>query len=612
MILGRLRLIRMWTIIGGALLVCTARGHAQTSSPTNLPLAYIVHAGDTVVTIARRFGITVEALDQANGLRSTKIRIGQKLFIPTSQASTILTNKTPRPGISSQGDHRVMKIIDPELQALVENITTNWNAGRTNTADIEKYIRGFDDLLSRHPGEKMEAVAQILYAEEDFYFGALGDGDIGSQLLHQLVRDYPDTKLGQDMGQILKRGQPEDGPTPALLIGNPWKAPDHGGLTLSPSRAYILDNGCVLTPLNSSGQTNLIVAVPGLDRTQEHLGAFSSDLKYRPKFPRLSLDGSRLATLVNSNIVQLLDAATRQPVGAPLKHLARVIRGEFSPDNLILATISDDGLVQLWHSRDGGRMCDPIVQKETPVEIFFSGDSSRLCLAASNSMVSVWEVLTGRQVGKPFKCCAENWQEAHESSGAWTVLSPDGRTLLDGNTPYWLWNVETGTRSANPIQTEDKTFAVVFSPDSQRVVTTAGANERSSRVWDAHTGRPLTKPLHHRHSVFTAQFFPDGRRFVTTSLDGAARIWDSTNGKLLSVFNHPGAEVPTAALSPDGMYLVTLGGATARIWSTETGQMLAEPLESGPEISQAMFSTDSKALITITTTQFVQTWDILK
>jgi murein DD-endopeptidase MepM/ murein hydrolase activator NlpD len=46
---------------------------------------YIVRRGDTLSRIARRFGTTVRAITQLNGLTSTRIYAGQRLVIPSSR-----------------------------------------------------------------------------------------------------------------------------------------------------------------------------------------------------------------------------------------------------------------------------------------------------------------------------------------------------------------------------------------------------------------------------------------------------------------------------------------------------------------------------------------------
>ena len=57
------------------------------------------------------------------------------------QAQTPVTNE---PAFRDESGHLSQKIINPELRALVRDITTNWIAGRTNAADITKeYICNF-------------------------------------------------------------------------------------------------------------------------------------------------------------------------------------------------------------------------------------------------------------------------------------------------------------------------------------------------------------------------------------------------------------------------------------------------------------------------------------
>src|SRR5256712_2096253 len=55
---------------------------------------YVVSRGDTLFSIARRFGITVAVLKQANGLTSDLIRPGQRLVIPGAKVSI----RIPPPG----------------------------------------------------------------------------------------------------------------------------------------------------------------------------------------------------------------------------------------------------------------------------------------------------------------------------------------------------------------------------------------------------------------------------------------------------------------------------------------------------------------------------------
>ena len=65
---------------------------AEPANASNEPLAngkvYSVEKGDTLIRIARRNGITLQALREANELRSDTILIGQKLKIPTAEVAS--------------------------------------------------------------------------------------------------------------------------------------------------------------------------------------------------------------------------------------------------------------------------------------------------------------------------------------------------------------------------------------------------------------------------------------------------------------------------------------------------------------------------------------------
>ncbi|GIV83580.1 MAG: hypothetical protein KatS3mg052_0587 [Candidatus Roseilinea sp.] len=55
---------------------------------TPTPVVYIVQAGDTLIPIANRFGVSVADLIAANGnLDATRLQIGQRLIIPQLRQS---------------------------------------------------------------------------------------------------------------------------------------------------------------------------------------------------------------------------------------------------------------------------------------------------------------------------------------------------------------------------------------------------------------------------------------------------------------------------------------------------------------------------------------------
>ncbi|HEX4645169.1 MAG TPA: LysM peptidoglycan-binding domain-containing protein, partial [Verrucomicrobiae bacterium] len=68
--------------------------NTYVAPPTQAPVdlgtkEYVVVKGDILFTIAKKFGVSVKAVENANpGLVPTKLKVGQKLQIPAAGAST--------------------------------------------------------------------------------------------------------------------------------------------------------------------------------------------------------------------------------------------------------------------------------------------------------------------------------------------------------------------------------------------------------------------------------------------------------------------------------------------------------------------------------------------
>ncbi|MSQ61660.1 MAG: LysM peptidoglycan-binding domain-containing protein [Dehalococcoidia bacterium] len=62
----------------------TVAGGTRTPGPTGKPgtQRHTVKLGDTLVSIASQYGVTVDTLKQANGLSSDLIQVGQELTVP--------------------------------------------------------------------------------------------------------------------------------------------------------------------------------------------------------------------------------------------------------------------------------------------------------------------------------------------------------------------------------------------------------------------------------------------------------------------------------------------------------------------------------------------------
>ena len=68
-----------------------------TPTPTPTPIIYAVQAGDNLLGIARQYGVTVEALQEANAITDPRLlQIGQELVIPREEEG-LANQPTPTP-----------------------------------------------------------------------------------------------------------------------------------------------------------------------------------------------------------------------------------------------------------------------------------------------------------------------------------------------------------------------------------------------------------------------------------------------------------------------------------------------------------------------------------
>jgi len=72
---------------------------APTAVPAPTPQVYVVKAGDTILKIAKRFGLTSDQLLAANKQIKDpdKIKIGDEITIPVPPPSQIISGASPSP-----------------------------------------------------------------------------------------------------------------------------------------------------------------------------------------------------------------------------------------------------------------------------------------------------------------------------------------------------------------------------------------------------------------------------------------------------------------------------------------------------------------------------------
>jgi len=259
-------------------------------------------------------------------------------------------------------------------------------------------------------------------------------------------------------------------------------------------------------------------------------------------------DGSRLASAGADSVARIWDTKTGNRL-SELPHDAAVYSVAFNPDSTLIATASRDESVQLWDPNTGKRIGLRLEHKGSVNDARFSVDGARLVSASDDGTAREWDLSSPRD---PFET-SEAARFRHPVLQAHFI--PDGRILaiVEGEgaqiltrtfRPSTLSNDVPTPLLAKPNSLEIKLFSsahageVLFtdiSPDGRFVVT--ASSDKTARIWDRKLRTTVGEPLMHEAPVNCAHFSPDSQRVVTSASTGkihSFRVWDVPTGAALT------------------------------------------------------------------------------
>jgi WD40 repeat protein len=124
------------------------------------------------------------------------------------------------------------------------------------------------------------------------------------------------------------------------------------------------------------------------DRKSRGLNTFVTVVRYSP-------DGSKIVTASVDGNVEVLDAATLEPLGAPLRHNISVAQAELSFDGRWAMTRTLDGVVRIWDYSTGQVVVDPIAVSAKAGRALLVGDDNWLAVLGDDGDVSWRPVAIG-------------------------------------------------------------------------------------------------------------------------------------------------------------------------------------------------------------------------
>ena len=110
--------------------------------------------------------------------------------------------------------------------------------------------------------------------------------------------------------------------------------------------------------------------------------------------PALSPDGTRLAIARANGAFEVIDLASRQPVGdALVGHRNAIFSVAFSPDGRLIASSDLDGHIFLWDAATGVRIAGPLDGHTQGVDdVAFSQSGDRLFSVGQDDLLLSWSL----------------------------------------------------------------------------------------------------------------------------------------------------------------------------------------------------------------------------
>ena len=157
----------------------------------------------------------------------------------------------------------------------------------------------------------------------------------------------------------------------------------------------------------------------------------------------------------------------------------------------------------------------------------------------------------------------------------------------------------------------DTMNAIVYSPDGQRIITTA--DDGKIKVWDVDSGFCIVTFTEHTSSVTACEFAKRGNVLFTASLDGSVRAWDLTRYRNFRTFTAPTRlSFSSIAVDPSGEVVCdgSLDSFDIHIWSVQTGQLLDQLAGHEGPVASLSFAQTGGALVSGSWDHTVRMWNI--
>ncbi|KJZ80507.1 Periodic tryptophan protein 2-like protein [Hirsutella minnesotensis 3608] len=304
-------------------------------------------------------------------------------------------------------------------------------------------------------------------------------------------------------------------------------------------------------------------------------------------------------------------------------HKQAVVGAWFSEDQEIIYTVSKDGAVFEWRyakridqdqedDSDDSDMRWRIVQRHYFMQgsahvkcAAFHPETNLLVAGFSNGIFGLYELPDLNNIHKLSISQNDIDFVTINKSGEWLAF---GASKL-GQLLVWEWQSESYILKQQGHF--DAMNSLVYSPDGQRIVTTA--DDGKIKVWDTESGFCIVTFTEHTSGVTACEFAKKGNVLFTASLDGSIRAWDLIRYRNFRTFTAPTRlSFSCMAVDPSGEVVAagSLDSFDIHIWSVQTGQLLDQLSGHEGPVSALAFAPNGTSLVSGSWDRTARIWSI--
>jgi WD40 repeat protein len=347
---------------------------------------------------------------------------------------------------------------------------------------------------------------------------------------------------------------------------------------------------------------------------------------------------SRFVFTTSGKDARLWDAATGRLKFVLRGHEKDVISAAFSPDNMLLATGSEDGTVKLWNTQTGEPITTLTVWRvkkipryrilsralNVPIRIYvkFSPNGSSLLTNVEweGSPAKLWETATGRLLAElaGHTTTVGNTTETAGVSSA--KYSPDGKFVVTASGGHVkLWETVSGRLVKELLIWSDPPS---FSLDSRLLGFVRGEGGDGSALLNVETLELLPISDVDPSYLSDQAFSQDSRTFVAASgyKKRYATLVDVATGRVnakiplvakwgFDLVSDYLKDVDTLSFRPSSQILMGANLNSVKFWDATNGQLLHELKEAR---RPAKFSSDGRTLATAGRNNTILLWNTPK